>query len=243
MFNIWMGGSALVVGALWLPVLLVAPPLAMTAVRVWCRSTLGALEAICGIRVEIRGLHHLPETGVLIAGKHQGMLDTVAPFAFLTCPTIVLKRELLSIPIYGWSAKRSGMIPIDREGAARTLRGLIRDVRQRFDEGRQVLIFPEGTRVQPGAAPDYKPGIAALYRELDVACVPMATNSGLHWPAHGIARFPGTVVFEVLEPIPAGLKRAAFMRELEERIEAATEALMESDTSPTAAIAAAPVTS
>jgi 1-acyl-sn-glycerol-3-phosphate acyltransferase len=242
-FNIWLGGSALVVGAVALPVLLIAPHLAMAAVRIWCRSTLRALEAICGIRVELRGLHHLPQTGVLIAGKHQSMLDTVAPFAFLASPTIVLKRELLSVPIYGWYARRSGMIPIDRDGAARTLRGLIRDVRRRFDEGRQVLIFPEGTRVQPGAEPNYKPGIAALYRELDVACVPMATNSGLHWPAHGVARFPGTVVFEVLEPIPAGLKRATFMRELEERIEAATEALMESDVSQTVPMTAAPVTS
>ena len=231
-FNVWMGGSALVVGTLCLPVLLVAPNLALSAVRVWCRAALRALELICGIRVELRGLHHLPRTGVLIAGKHQSMLDTVAPFAFLACPTIVLKRELLSIPIYGWYAKRSGMIPIDREGAAKTLRGLIKDVRQRFDEGRQVLIFPEGTRVLPGAAPDYKPGIAALYKELDVPCVPLATNSGLHWPAHGIARIPGTVVFEVLEPIPAGLKRASFMRELETRIEQATAALVAADAGP-----------
>ena len=242
-FNIWMGGSALVVGAVCLPVLLVAPHLALMAVRIWCRSTLLALDVICGIRVELRGLHHLPQTGVLIAGKHLSMLDTVAPFAFLDCPTIVLKRELLRVPIYGWYARRSGMIPIDRDGAARTLRGLIKDVRQRFDEGRQVLIFPEGTRVQPGAAPDYKPGIAALYRELEVPCVPLATNSGLHWPAHGIARYPGTVVFEVLEPIPAGLKRPVFMRELEARIEAATLALLEADADHAAATATVPIPS
>ncbi len=229
-----MGGSALVVGTVCLPMLLIAPDIALIAVRVWCRSTVRALQVICGIRVELRGLHNLPETGVLIAGKHQSMLDTVAPFVFLACPTIVLKRELLNIPIYGWYAQRSGMIPIDRDGAAKTLRALIKSVRQRFDEGRQVLIFPEGTRVQPGAAPDYKPGIAALYRELDVACIPLATNSGLHWPAHGIARFPGTVVFEVLEPIPAGLKRPVFMRELETRIEAATLALMAADRPPAA---------
>ena len=80
-FNVWMGGSALVVGTLCLPVLLVAPNLALSAVRVWCRAALRALELICGIRVELRGLHHLPRTGVLIAGKHQSMLDTVAPFA------------------------------------------------------------------------------------------------------------------------------------------------------------------
>ena len=228
-FNLWMGGSAVVLGAASLPVLLVRPDLTLRVVRVWCRANLAALRVICDIRVELRGLHHLPSTGVLIAGKHQSMLDTVAPFVFLSAPSIVLKQELLAIPVYGWFARRSGMIAIDREGAAKTLRALIKAVRRRFDEGRQVLIFPEGTRTVPGAAPDYKPGIAALYRELDVACVPLATNSGRHWPAHGIARMPGVVVFEMLAPIPAGLKRPVFMRELETRIEAATARLLEAD--------------
>jgi 1-acyl-sn-glycerol-3-phosphate acyltransferase len=228
-FNIWMGGSALVIGLAFLPVIAIRRDFALSAVRLWCRSTLAALRLICGVRVELRGLHHLPESGVLIASKHQGMLDTVAPFVYLSAPTIVLKKELLQIPVYGWYAQLSGMIAIDRDGAARTLRALVKSVRRRFEDGRQVLIFPEGTRMLPGAEPDYKPGIAALYRELDVGCIPVATNSGLHWPAHGLARLPGKVIFEVLEPIPPGLKRPVFMRLLEDRIETATRRLLAED--------------
>jgi 1-acyl-sn-glycerol-3-phosphate acyltransferase len=228
-FNIWMGGSALMIGLAYLPVIMIRQELALAAVRLWCRSTLAALRLVCGVRVELRGLDRLPASGVLIAAKHQGMLDTVAPFVYLSAPTIVLKKELLAIPVYGWYAHLSGMIAIDRDGAAKTLRGLVRAVRRRFEDGRQVLIFPEGTRMPPGATPDYKPGIAALYRELDVGCVPVATNSGLHWPAHGLARLPGKVVFEILEPIPAGLKRPEFMRLLEDRIETATRRLLAED--------------
>jgi 1-acyl-sn-glycerol-3-phosphate acyltransferase len=105
------------------------------------------------------------------------------------------------------------------------MRKLLADGRERLAQGRQLLIFPEGHRMEPGAAPDYKPGVAALYG-LGVVCIPVATNSGVHWPAHGILRRPGTIVLEFLEPIAPGLKRPAFMRELEKRVEAASNALL-----------------
>jgi 1-acyl-sn-glycerol-3-phosphate acyltransferase len=225
-FNLGMVLVALLFGLACLPLMMVERKWATLAVRLWCRCVLGLLRTLCGVKVEVRGLENLPDHGVLIAAKHQCMLDTMAPFNFLSAPSIVLKQELLSIPIYGWYAKQSGMIPIDRSGAAKTLRNLIRDVRQRYDEGHQIIIFPEGTRQLPGAEPDYKPGIAALYKELNIPCTPIATNSGLHWPAKGLARYPGTVVFEILPPIPAGLKRAEFMRQMQDQIETASNRLM-----------------
>ena len=109
---------------------------------------------------------------------------------------------------------------------AKALKDMVRDARDRLQDGRQVIIFPEGTRKAPGAAPDYKPGVAAIYRELELPCIPMATNSGVHWPAHGFPSGPGTIVFEFLPAIPAGLKRAEFMRELQDRIETASNALL-----------------
>jgi 1-acyl-sn-glycerol-3-phosphate acyltransferase len=120
------------------------------------------------------------------------------------------------------------MIVVDREGGAKTLRKLLADSRQRLEESpdRQIFIFPEGTRGAPGVPGDYQPGVAFLYRELDLPCVPIALNSGVHWPAHGIIRKPGTIVFEFLEPIPPGLKRAVFMSELETRLETASNALL-----------------
>jgi 1-acyl-sn-glycerol-3-phosphate acyltransferase len=140
----------------------------------------------------------------------------------------VLRQELMRIPIFSWWAWKCRMIVIDREGGAKTLRKLLADTRQRLKEApdRQIFIFPEGTRGVPGVPGDYHPGVAFLYRELDLPCVPIALNSGVHWPAHGILRRPGTIVFEFLEPIPPGLKRAAFMTELETRLETASNALL-----------------
>ena len=209
------------------PTALIGPRPALIAwMAFWTRATLAGLSAICGVKVEIRGREHLPTGAALIAGKHQCMLDAFAPFSYLPDPALVRKKELMWIPFLGWYSKLAGMIVIDRGGHSTALRKMMADARDRLDDARQLVIFPEGHRQDPGAAPDYKPGIAALYRDLDMACIPVATNSGVHWPAHGFLRKPGVVVYEYLEPIPAGLKRAAFMALLEERIETASGALL-----------------
>jgi 1-acyl-sn-glycerol-3-phosphate acyltransferase len=155
------------------------------------------------------------------------MFDTVAPFTFLPDACFVMKKELMIIPFYGWYSAKGRMVVVDREAHAKALRKLVTDAKQALADGRQIVIFPEGTRTPPGETGDYKPGIAALYRELGVACTPVATNSGVHWPPHGFLRRPGTVVFHYLEPIPPGLKRAEFMRLLQDRIEPASKALLD----------------
>lgn len=193
--------------------------------RFWGRGVTGML-AICGIKVEVRGREHIPTGAALVAPKHQCMLDVFAQFMWLPRSAFVMKKELAWIPWFGWYARKAGAIVIDRAGGARTMRQVIREGTDRFKRGSQLVIFPEGTRQPPGAPPDYKPGIAALYRELDVPVYPVATNAGVHWPAHGFLRLPGTIVFEYLEPIPPGLKRAEFMRVLEERIEAKSNELL-----------------
>jgi 1-acyl-sn-glycerol-3-phosphate acyltransferase len=178
------------------------------------------------VRVELRGHEHIPTGAALVAPKHQSMLDVYAQFAWLPASVFVMKKELTLIPWFGWYAAKAGCIDIDRAGGATALRGMVREAKVMFARGAQVAIFPEGTRQLPGAPPAYKPGIAALYRELDVPVYPVATNSGDHWPARGmIIRKPGTIVFEYLEPIPPGLKRAEFMRLLQERTETASAAL------------------
>ena len=208
------------------PLLLCPRRWTVVAIGVWARVTMARLRAVCGVRVEVRGREHMPKGSALIAAKHQCMFDTIAPFTFLPDMAFVLKKELLVIPFYGWYALKGGMIVVDREGHAKALKKLVADTRDRLKEERQVVIFPEGTRGLPGAEPDYKPGVAALYRELGLPCHPVATNSGVHWPAKGLIRRPGVIVFEFLEPIPAGLKRAAFMQELQARIETASDGLL-----------------
>ena len=225
LFYVWL---FLVIAAMALVCapLLLLPRLALTAgQRVWATLVLGGLRVICGIRVEARGLEHRPAGAALIAAKHQSMLDGIAPFAFLPDPAFVLKKELLANPVYGAYGRKAELVSLDREGGAAALKSLIAEVRDRLGKGRPVIIFPEGTRRVPGAPPDYKPGVAGLYRELDGAVVPMATNSGLRWPAKGWVMQPGAAIYEFLPPIGPGLKRGAFMAELQRRVETASEAL------------------
>jgi 1-acyl-sn-glycerol-3-phosphate acyltransferase len=179
---------------------------------------------ICGVRIEVRGTGFRPAGAALIAAKHQSMLDGLAPLVFLHDPSFVLKRELMKGAVQGVYGRKAELISLDREGGAAALKTLVADVRDRLSKGRAVIIFPEGTRQPPGAAPDYKPGVAGLYRELGLPVTPMATSSGLCWPKGWIIR-PGTAVYEFLEPIGPGLKRGAFMTELQARIETSADAL------------------
>ncbi len=221
LFYLWSA----VVSVVCTPLLLGPPGPILGMLRVWSAGVVGLL-GICGVRVEIRGREHVPTGAALVAPKHQCMFDVFAQFGVLPASAFVMKKELMWIPWLGWYARRVRNIVVDRQAQAAALRKLVREAKDRFAEGRQVVIFPEGTRTAPGRPGDYKPGIAALYREIDVPVHPVATNSGVHWPAHGFLRRPGTIVFEYLEPIPPGLKRAEFMRTLRDRVEAASEKLL-----------------
>jgi 1-acyl-sn-glycerol-3-phosphate acyltransferase len=224
-FAVWLYGLTVVLAILFLPALLMPRGAIMTGVALWARLAVWGLRWIAGVRIEVRGLERLPAGGVLIAAKHQSFFDILPPFFFLSDACFVLKKELTQIPVFGWHCRKAKMIPVDREAHSRALKDLVSSAVARLKEGRQLIIFPEGTRKRPGAAADYKPGVAALYRELGLACTPMATNSGEHVTSAGLLRRTGVIVFEILEPIPAGLKRGEFMRALQERIETASTAL------------------
>lgn len=221
-FYIWSA----VVAIACTPLLLGPSKFILQMFAFWGRGIAVLLRVVCNIRVEVRGRQNIPMGPALVAPKHQCMYDVFAQFAWLPAACFVMKKELMWIPWFGWYARKVKMIVVDRGGHAAALKKLVREARERFAEARQVVIFPEGTRSAPGVAGDYKPGIAALYRELDVPVYPVATNSGVHWPKHGFLRRPGTIVFEFLEPIPAGLKRAEFMRRLESDIETASSRLL-----------------
>ncbi len=209
-------------------VFLLAPRRAMMeAVRAWARMIVFGLSVFGGVRMEVRGLEHLSAGQALVASKHQSLFDFIGPFIFLPDACFVLKQELLSIPFFGWHANKQKMIPIHREGHAKALKDMVRAARERLKEPRQILIFPEGTRRKPGDPPDYKPGVVALYRDLGLPCTPMATNSGVHLNAKGMLLRTGTIVYEILPPIPAGLKRPEFMQALETSIETASNVLLD----------------
>ncbi len=225
-FGAWMYGAMVTLFLVWSPTLLLRRGFIGVGLRVWARAVVWGLRVIGDVRVEVRGLEHAPSGPALVAGKHFSMLDTIVPFLALDDPAFVLKRELMGLPLFGWVAAKIRLIPVDREANATALRKLTADARDRLGDGRQILIFPEGTRTTPADAPAYKPGVAALYRELGVACTPLATNSGAHWSARGLRLTPGRVIYAFSPAIPPGLKRAEFMRTLQERVETATAALL-----------------
>jgi 1-acyl-sn-glycerol-3-phosphate acyltransferase len=231
LYGFWYYGVTVVLAILFIPLLALPRGALREGIRMWAKMLIWGMRVIGGVRLEVRGFEHLPKgVPVLIAAKHQSMFDIVPAFAYMPDALFVMKRELMRIPVFGWLNLKHGSIVVDRQGQAQAMRKMIADARDRFEEPRQLLIFPEGTRRPLGAEPDYKPGVAGLYRDLDVPCVPVATNTGVHVSSPGIARSPGVVVYEVLEPIPAGLKRADFMRILQERIETASDALIASST-------------
>ena len=196
------------------------------ALQVWARSSLWLLRVVAGIGMEVRGREHIPHGPALIAGKHQSFWETFAILPWLDDPAMVLKKELIYIPWFGWFARKFRMIAVERSAGSAALRNLVRQAEACIAAGRQVVIMPEGTRRAPDDPPAYKPGAAALYATLGVPCVPFALNSGLFWPRRKFLRHPGTIVLEFLPPIPPGLPRKAFQAALEGAIEPATQALV-----------------
>ena len=222
LFNLWFAAVTIAMGLLALPLLLGPRKVAAQFCRLWARTVLFGLKLFAGISMRVTGT--VPKGPVLIAAKHMSTWDTLAIYVVLGDPGIVLKRSLLLIPFFGWYVGKTAAIPIDRAAGASALRFMAKRAEGVLGEGRQVVIFPEGTRRKPGQPPDYKPGVAGLYGQLGVSCVPVAHNSGAHW--RGFWKFPGTITLAFLEPVPPGLKRGQLMPILEERIEGATNALL-----------------
>lgn len=223
-FNILFQLNFLLFGALLLPRMLFSGRVMLDGVKDWGRVNGWLLRRVAGLRVELRG--SVPPGPLLVVAKHQSALETFALISAFDFPSFVLKRELMRVPFFGWYARKSGMIPVNRRGGMAELHGMVELARARIANGRQVIIFPEGTRRAPGAPPDYKLGAAFLYAELRMTVLPVALNTGLFWPRGRFLKRPGTAVIEFLEPIPPGMRRSAILPLLEARIEAATAALV-----------------
>ena len=209
-----------------LPTLLLPYSFLHGVLRRYASSTLWFLRVVCGTRVEWRGRERLPTGPYIVACKHQSLWETFALFMLLPDPTYVLKRELMWLPLFGWLATKARMIPINRGSHAKAIISMIAAARTEAARGRQIVIFPEGTRRPPGAKPRYLPGVAFLYAELGLPCVPMALNSGLFWPRRSLRRYPGAVLAEVLDPIPPGLEKREFLIRLQNATEEATARLV-----------------
>ena len=195
--------------------------------QAWGRTSVWLLRVVCGTKVEFRGLEKLPKGPLIIAAKHQSTWETFALLRLFDDFTFVVKRELMWIPIFGWCMAKGRMIPVDRGAGSQALMDMTDRAREEIRGGRQLIIFPEGTRRAAFAEPRYKFGVAHLYAEIGVPCVPVALNAGLFWPRRALTRLPGTIVVEILDPIPPGLDKAVFMARLQEATETATARLLE----------------
>jgi 1-acyl-sn-glycerol-3-phosphate acyltransferase len=188
-------------------------PLAWAHYHRWCA------RLILGIRTRVEG--RIPDRSVLVASKHQSMYETLELMILLDRPVPVVKRELADLPLWGWAARRYGVIAVDREGGAKTLRHMLAAASAATSEGRQVLIFPEGTRVATGEQPPLQPGFAGLYRALKLPVVPVALDSGRLWPRHRFVKRPGVITMRFADPIAANLSR----QDIERAVHAAINAL------------------
>lgn len=188
--------------------------------HVWALMHRLLYRTVMGIRVVVEG--EVPAGTYFFAAKHQAMFETLELQLLLGGPAMVIKRELSRLPFWGWAAMQYGGIIADREASASALRSMMRAAKAFKDEGRSILIYPEGTRVAPGERPPLQSGFAGLYRALGLPVVPIALDTGVVWPKHGPKR-SGIVTVRIGETIPAGLPRAA----IEARVHAAINALEE----------------
>lgn len=225
-FNFVLLAWTAILGTLGLPFLLTPRAVTMRFGRFWASSVLVLLRLIVGLGHEVRGLDRIPRSGCIIAMKHQSAWDALVLPVVLGDPAVVVKRELLLLPFYGWYAARAGSIAIDRKAGAGALRRMLAKARPVAAAGRPIVIFPQGTRVAPGERRSYQPGVAALYQALALPLVPAAVNSGLYWGRRSFVKRKGRIVLEFLEPIPPGRTRPRLMAELERRVETATAALL-----------------
>jgi 1-acyl-sn-glycerol-3-phosphate acyltransferase len=227
LFNVLFYLVFIVLMIVAIPTLLLPLHALFTVAGWWSRASIFLMRVVCGIRVEFRGVERIPKGPLIVASKHQSFWETFALLQFFDQPIFILKRELTWIPVFGLFLVKSRMIAINRKAGARAIVEMTRRTARVVRSGRQLVIFPEGTRRPPGAPPHYKRGVAQMYVECGVPCLPVALNSGLFWPRRTFMRYPGTLVVEFLDPLSPGLSRDEFLARLSAAIEDASNRLVE----------------
>ena len=225
LFNLWFFGISILSILLLLFSLPLPRAVLKKGLKVWMSLIMTGLKVFVGLSYEVRGRENIPIGPALYPSKHQSAWDTGIFFLLLEDPSFVLKKELLLIPLYGWLLKKAKMVAIDRSGGGLALRQLVQKSQKIIENGRQLVIFPEGTRSRPGAKLPYHPGVAAIYKKNDISVIPVALNSGLFWGRRSFAKKPGKIIIEFLPPMSPGMERKAFIAELESRIEKASNLL------------------
>jgi 1-acyl-sn-glycerol-3-phosphate acyltransferase len=209
-----------------LPTFLMPRGAMMRVATWWAKTNMLLMRLVCNIKVEFRGTEKIPKGPLIVASKHQSMWETISLLHFFEAPFFAVKRELKFIPMFGLFLIKTDMIAIDRSTGGRALIKMARRAAAALRRGPQIVIFPEGTRAAVGAPAKYKAGIGLIYTDCGVPCLPVALNSGLFWPRRTFMRYPGTLVVEFLDPLPAGLPREEFLTRIQSVIEEASNRLV-----------------
>ena len=193
----------------------------------WARFNIWALEKICGLSYEIKGLENIPKESSIIMSKHQSTWETFATQIIFPPQTWVLKKSLLNIPFFGWGLRALEPVAIDRAARRQAMEQVLEQGKDRLDKGRWIIIFPEGTRIAPGKKGKYKLGGARLAVHTGHQIVPVAHNAGEFWARHSFTKYPGKISVSILPPIsPDGLTA----EELNQKVENAIETEMQNIT-------------
>ncbi|TCT45110.1 lysophospholipid acyltransferase family protein [Martelella mediterranea] len=195
-------------------------------VQGWGRFVNRQMRWWAGATFEIEGLEHLPDGPCIIVPKHQSAWDTILLLPWIPDSVFMLKRELIEMPLFGWYLKKQRQIAVDRAAKGRNMADAILRTKAEVETGRQLIIFPEGTRRPPGALPEYKRGIQKLYANLDIPVIPVVMHPGLFWPRGSFWRYGGHFKVRVLEPIAPGMEPKAFFTHLVETMERESDQLL-----------------
>jgi 1-acyl-sn-glycerol-3-phosphate acyltransferase len=224
LFNVVFFAVGLVMTLLASVMRIVAPQRVLDVAMLWARTLRVSVRIICGIRLDVRGLENIPQGAALIASRHQSAFDTFVWLTLLPRCCYVFKDELLRIPLFGPLIQASGMIAVDRNAGGAAIRTLLRGADRAVKEQRQIVIFPEGTRSEPGSPGALQPGIAALALRTGLPVIPVSTDSGWFWGRRAFRKRSGTIRIVIGTPIPAGTERKALMRALEDAMNAVDRA-------------------
>lgn len=222
LFNVLFISWTLTLGVLAFPALLF-PRSAMAVSSLWMDVTFAMLRIICGVRVVVEGVEHIPNMPVIFAAKHQSAWETLYLWRMLDNPAFILKKELIQIPIFGWYLARSKPISINRKAGKQAMRQVLEQGKQRLAAGRSIVIFPEGTRTKPGATKPYKKGVFALAEATGAQVIPVAHNAGQCWPRNSFRKYAGTITLRFLAPVEA---KQLTPSDLQEALEAASHSLL-----------------
>ena len=223
-FNVGFFVGTFILMLVWSPALLIGPLALRWCGRTWATLLRQWLWISLGISIEVRG--EVPSGACVIAAKHQSAWETIGLLGILSDPCFVLKRELSYIPIFGWYIARNRQISVNRGAGMAALKVLLRQAHKAVAEERQIVVFPQGTRVEVGGSKPYQPGIAALYRQLNVPIHPVALNSGLVWGRNKFIKHKGKIVLQFLPAVRQGLSKGEFLNELSGQIDSATDRLI-----------------